>query len=84
MYHCYFTYLETETESQPRVDTTKSWNYPNLKAIMKDLNNRWVKEKVPLKIKEDPSGRVLISNSRLQELQDFGTTTSLSLQSHLH
>ena len=49
MYHCYFTYFETETESQPRVDTTKSWNYPNLKAIMKDLNNRWVKEKGSLK-----------------------------------
>ena len=80
MYHCYFTYFETETESQPRVDTTKSWNYPNLKAIMKDLNNRWVKEKVPLKIKEDPSGRVVISHNMPRSM---GSVASLKLSPNL-
>ena len=80
MYHCYFTYFETETESQPRVDTTKSWNYPNLKAIMKDLNNRWVKEKVPLKIKEDPSGRVVISHNMPRSM---GSLASLKLSPNL-
>ena len=80
MYHCYFTYFETETESQPRVDTTKSWNYPNLKAIMKDLNNRWVKEKVPLKIKEDPSGRVVISHNMPHSM---GSLASLKLSPNL-
>ena len=80
MYHCYFTYFETETETQPRVDTTKSWNYPNLKAIMKDLNNRWVKEKVPLKIKEDPSGRVVISHNMPRSM---GSLASLKLSPNL-
>ena len=80
MYHCYFTYFETETETQPRVDTTKSWNYPNLKAIMKDLNNRWVKEKVPLKIKEDPSGRVVISHTMPRSM---GSLASLKLSPNL-
>ena len=80
MYHCYFTYFETETESQPRVNTTKSWNYPNLKAIMKDLNNRWVKEKVPLKIKEDPSGRVVISHNMPRSM---GSVASLKLSPNL-
>ena len=80
MYHCYFTYFETETESHPRIDTTKSWNYPNLKAIMKDLNNRWVKEKVPLKIKEDPSGRVVISHNMPHSM---GSLASLKLSPNL-
>ena len=80
MYHCYFTYFETETESQPRVDTTKSWNYPNLKAIMKDLNNRWIKEKVPLTIKEHPSGRVMISHNMPGSM---GSLASLKLSPNL-
>ena len=80
MYHCYFTYFETETESQPRVNTTKSWNYPNLKAIMKDLNNRWIKEKVPLTIKEHPSERVLISHNRPLFM---GSLASLKLSPNL-
>ena len=62
MYHCYFSYFETETKSQRRVNTTKSWNYPNLKAIMKDLKNRWIKERVPLTIKQHLSGKVKISH----------------------
>ena len=80
MYHCYFTYFETETESQPRVNTTKSWNYPNLKAIMKDLNNRWIKEKVPLTIKEHPSGRVMISHNMPGSM---GSLASLKLSPNL-
>ena len=80
MYHCYFTYFETETESQPRVNTTKSWNYPNLKAIMKDLNNRWIKEKVPLTIKEHPSGRVMISHNMPRSM---GSLASLKLSPNL-
>ena len=80
MYHCYFTYFETETESQPRVNTTKSWNYPNLKAIMKDLNNRWIKEKVPLTIKEHPSGRVMISHNIPGSM---GSLASLKLSPNL-
>ena len=80
MYHCYFTYFETETESQPRVNTTKSWNYPNLKAIMKDLNNRWIKEKVPLTIKEHPSGRVIISHNMPLSM---GSLASLKLSPNL-
>ena len=80
MYHCYFTYFETETESQPRVNTTKSWNYPNLKAIMKDLNNRWIKEKVPLKIKEHTSGRVVISHNMPLSM---GSLASLKLSPNL-
>ena len=80
MYHCYFTYFETETESQPKVNTTKSWNYPNLKAIMKDLNNRWIKEKVPLTIKEHPSGRVMISHNMPGSM---GSLASLKLSPNL-
>ena len=80
MYHCYFTYFETETESQPRVNTTKSWNYPNLKAIMKDLNNRWIKEKIPLTIKEHPSGRVMISHNMPRSM---GSLASLKLSPNL-
>ena len=80
MYHCYFTYFETETESQSRVNTTKSWNYPNLKAIMKDLNNRWIKEKVPLTIKEHPSGRVMISHNMPGSM---GSLASLKLSPNL-
>ena len=80
MYHCYFTYFETETESQPRVNTTKSWNYPNLKAIMKDLNNRWIKEKVSLTIKEHPSGRVMISHNMPGSM---GSLASLKLSPNL-
>ena len=80
MYHCYFTYFKTETESQPRVNTTKSWNYPNLKAIMKDLNNRWIKEKVPLTIKEHPSGRVMISHNMPRSM---GSLASLKLSPNL-
>ena len=80
MYHCYFTYFETETESQPKVNTTKSWNYPNLKAIMKDLNNRWIKEKVPLTIKEHPSGRVIISHNMPLSM---GSLASLKLSPNL-
>ena len=80
MYHCYFTYFETETESQPRVNTTKSWNYPNLKAIIKDLNNRWIKEKVPLTIKEHPSGRVIISHNMPLSM---GSLASLKLSPNL-
>ena len=80
MYHCYFTYFETETESHPRIDTTKSWNYPNLKAIMKDLNNIWTKEKVPLNIKEHPSGRVVISHNIPLSM---GSLASLKLSPNL-
>ena len=80
MYHCYFTYFETETESQPKVNTTESWNYPNLKAIMKDLNNRWIKEKVPLTIKEHPSGRVMISHNMPGSM---GSLASLKLSPNL-
>ena len=80
MYHCYFTYFETETESHPRIDTTKSWNYPNLKAIMKDLNNIWAKEKVPLNIKEHPSGRVVISHNIPLSM---GSLASLKLSPNL-
>ena len=80
MYHCYFTYFETETESHPRIDTTKSWNYPDLKAIMKDLNNIWTKEKVPLNIKEHPSGRVVISHNIPLSM---GSLASLKLSPNL-
>ena len=79
MFHCIFSYFETERKSQPRVNTTKSWNYPNLEIIMKDLNNRWIKEKVPLKITEK-SGKVLISHTNTFFM---GSLAQLKLSSNL-
>ena len=80
MYHCYFSYFETETKSQRRVNTTKSWNYPNLKAIMKDLKNRWIKERVPLTIKQDLSGKVKISHEMPSSM---GSLAQLKLSPNL-
>ena len=47
---------------------------------MKDLNNRWIKEKVPLTIKEHHSGKVVISHNMPRSM---GSLASLKLSPNL-
>ena len=78
LYHCNFSYFETDLDgSESKV---KSWNYPNLERILKDINAIWSKENIPLVITEETSERVKITH---RYPDNIGSLAQLKLSGNL-
>ena len=56
-----YTYSENETSERPRVEFTREWFTPDVKHIIKRLNNEWEINNIPLTV-EIKNERVSISH----------------------
>ena len=80
LYHCNFSYVETDKDGSTKVQAIESWNYPSLQRIMKDINNKWSKENIPLVITEEKSERVRITH---RYPDNIGSLAQLKLSGNL-
>ena len=75
----FFSYFESKSETRSRVVTTIKCDYQTIDMIMKDLNNKWNEENIPLKIVET-GGKVMISHTKSSSM---GSLAQLKLSPNL-
>ena len=55
-YHCYYYYFESEVDQRPMVKKEEGWYYPDLEKNIRELQEKWDKVNIPLKIEVEDKG----------------------------
>ena len=78
-YHCYYYYFESEVDQRPMVKKEEGWYYPDLEKNIRELQEKWDKVNIPLKIEVEDKRIKIVHKTP----SDVGSLAQLKLSPYL-